>query len=418
MNDKSIIIITGNFFFPDKNAAGKYNLSYGLMLRDMGYKVVFIGTNQNVDYRDKIENTYENLFGMESYSMPYPRKRIDWIKYNSQFERVIEIVNIYGKDKIRAIIAFGNPSIALWSYKLYRYAKKSRIAFIAHCAENVRFTKRGFIYSVIRGLDDMFKIHLIIPKAKGVIVGGPLLEKYFIKRHCNTIVFPTLNDTEPYRSHINEVLNSNLYSKSDQIRTKRFIYVGNPFDLKSKNNRKDFKDRLDKTIELFYKVFQNDQRFCFDIFGLSAEDYIQHVPEHKDLINELKNNICFHGKVDFNIAVEKIINSDFYIFHRDITNITQAAFPTKASEAISLAVPLITNNTSYIFDYVLNGFTGFMINEENEVETIINLIKLTNFEVLALRKNCFDDRTFDYRKSIPKFQTFIEKIINGNEGSN
>lgn len=410
LENKNIVIITGNFFFPNKNAAGKYNLAYGLMLRDIGYRVIFIGTNEEVNYSDNILDTYEEAYGMESYSMPYPSKWVDWGRYKSQFNRVLKVINYYGQENINAIIGFSSPSIALWVKLLWKWAKQQDIPYIAHCAENVRFTKRNYIYSIIRGIDEIYNKKIIVPRADGVIVGGPLLKEYFEKRHCNTIVFPTMADTDIYKSQIKEVLSSDLYSNADVVRNKRFIYVGIPFDLKSRNKRKYFKDRIDKTVELFYKVYKNNNWFIFDIYGLSKNDYLKHVPEHQKILDELDKNVFFHGKIRFESAVKEIISSDFYIFHRDKTYITQSAFPTKASEPISLGVPLITNDTSYIFDYVIDGQTGIVINDVNEVEKVINLLNLTNEEVLKLRKNCLSVNTFDYRKSTSKFKDYLETI--------
>ncbi|GEM_PF-598429 len=410
MDDKNIVIITGNFFFPNKNAAGKYNLAYGLMLRDMGYRVVFIGTNKDINYDVDILDTLEKAYDMECYSMPYPNKLTDWGKYKSQFNRVLRVINYLGKENIRTVIGFGSPSIAIWVKLLWKWSKKNDIKYIAHCAENVRFTKRNFIYSIIRGIDEIYNKRIIIPKADGVIVGGPLLKEYFDKRQCKTIVFPTLTDTEIYDKEVQDVLCSKLYEEDNQVRKKRFIYVGIPFDIKSKNKKENFKDRLDKTIELFYQVSKVENRFILDIYGLTENEYLLHVPEHKDILEALRGNISFHGRIEHKVATRKIISSDFYVFHRDKTNITEAAFPTKASEPITLGVPVITNDTSYIFHYISDTSTGFKIDEVNQIEVVLKLINLSNAEVLKLRTNCLNDKSFDYRKYIPKFKRFIENM--------
>ena len=414
MSKTKTVIIAGNFFFPDKNAAGKYNLAYGLMLKKMGYNPVFIGTDENIDYGSNIEDTYINIYGMDSYSMPYPKKPKDWGRYRSQYKRTMKIFDKYKSENIEAIIVFASPSFSIWTLKIRQWTNENNIKLIAHCAEGVRFTKRGLIYSIVRGMDEILHKKYILPKADGVIVGGPLLNEFFLEKGCKTIVFPTLTDTENTRNFVIPVLNK-IYEVKRSNRKRNFIYAGIPFDIKSKQDKKNFKDRLDKTIELFNKVSLYTKDFYFNIYGLTKQEYLKHVPEHSELLSKNEDNIIFHGKVNFDTSLSSIINSDFYIFHREKTRINQSAFPTKVSEAISLGVPIITTNTSYIFDFVKHKNTGFEINKDNDVQTIINLIKLTDQEILNFRINCIEDKTFDYRYSVEKFNDFMISVLNNHE---
>lgn len=404
------MFIIGKFFFPKGNAAGKYNLGYALMLKEIGYEPIVIGTDPHVDDDREILGTVKEDYGIKHYRMPHPNYPIDWAKVNSQFTRVKTVFSEYDLRLVKSIIVFSSPAFSLWSSKLRRWAEKKRIPFIAHCAEWIRFTKRGFFYSLIRGIDDVFQQRCVVKRADGVIVGGPLLRDYFVSKGCKVLMMPTITDMNEHRGYVRNVLSGSAYQPPNSVRAKRFVYVGVPFDIVGNQKRTAFKDRLDTTIEVFCKVLEKNTNFKFEIFGLTAADYLRKVPEHKELLTKLGQHVRFNGAVSHSQAVRAIADSDFFIFHRDSTKITEAAFPTKVSEAISLAVPVVTTKTSNIFDYLVHGQTGFMITKENGPEMIQDLLNLQNSDVLHLRKTCAKVQAFDFRYQASRLEEFIHDV--------
>ena len=65
---KGTILYVGGFELPDKNAAAHRVLSNGKILRDLGYKVVFIDVDKRIQYENDILNTKRILKGFECWS--------------------------------------------------------------------------------------------------------------------------------------------------------------------------------------------------------------------------------------------------------------------------------------------------------------------------------------------------------------
>lgn len=402
---KKIALIVGNFFFPNRNAAGKYNLAYGLILKDLGYEVVFIGTDDRINFKSNILETYFRYNEMDSYSMPYPKNIFDWLKYKKQFNNFLKIIENCGIENISLIMGFGSPAISMWVKKVINWSKKNKVKYIAHVPENVMFTKRNILYSLLRGFDDYLNKKVFILNSDAIIVSGPLLKNYYESKKCVTAVFPTMVNENENINSIKKIIKEN-YKDNNKNKTS-FIYAGIPFDVKSKVNKKYFKDRLDKTIELFNEIYNYDKKFIFNIYGITKEDYLMKVPEHERILKKLEENIKFHGKIPHEEVKLKIINSDFYIFHRDKTRITEAAFPTKASEPISLGTPLITNETSYIFDYIKDNYLGFKINDDNQVEKLLELMNFSRDKILEIKLRCLDEQIFYYKEYIDRLKNII-----------
>lgn len=89
--EKSKILYIGGFELPDKNAAAHRVLNNGKALEKLGYKVVFIDVNKELDSK----NIEMNIKGFERYSISYPKSNKEWLKYISSVDYLKEISNKY-----------------------------------------------------------------------------------------------------------------------------------------------------------------------------------------------------------------------------------------------------------------------------------------------------------------------------------
>jgi len=402
---KNVILITGNFEFPDANAAGKRVLGFGFILQELGYEPIFLGINKNLSISENTEDTYLEAYGMVSYSLPYPRGMIGWANYSRQLKKVIRLIDKIGKHRLTAIIAYGSPSASFWMNNLCSWSKKNGILFLADCVDWIQSSDKGVAYNVAKFLDTNFQKRVVIPRASAVIVANRYLYNYYARKGCKLVMIPPVTDVRLHRDKIELSIKRLMDAGTDRIT--RFVYAGFPFSISKINKEVDFKDRLDRSIELFYKVFAKTDRFVFDIYGVTRNEYLTVLPEHHRILDEMNKSISFHGQCASQETIQGIINSDFSILHRDDNLVTRAGFPTKVSESISLGVPVIAENTSNIDDYVIDGHNGIWITPENEVEKIIELINFTNKMILEMKMNCIKDETFDYRKYKLKFYELL-----------
>ena len=124
---KGTIIYVGGFELPDKNAAAHRVLTNAKMLRDIGYKVVFLGvnkTNPSKLLKSKVED-------FETYSIAYPCSLNQWVKYLYSIDAVEDLINQYSD--VKAILCYNYQSVAL--SKLIKVGKKKNLKIIADCTE-------------------------------------------------------------------------------------------------------------------------------------------------------------------------------------------------------------------------------------------------------------------------------------------
>ena len=161
-----------------------------------------------------------------------------------------------------------------------------------------------------------------------------------------------------------------------------------------------------------FLISLNDSDFVFDIYGISLEEYLVVVQRHTEVLKIFKKRIIFHGKIN-NIEVKgKISEADFSILFRNVNRMTSAGFPTKVSESISCGTPVITNATSDLERYVINGKNGFLVNLDSKSLTteLSDILSLTSSEVNSMKLYSYNSNLFSYKNYIEITRDFLNKI--------
>ena len=95
--------------------------------------------------------------------------------------------------------------------------------------------------------------------------------------------------------------------------------------------------------------------------------------------------------------------ADFAMFLRDDNRVSRAGFPTKFVESISAGVPVITNKTSNIEDYLIPGKNGFFVDIDHASKEIKDILSRDLQELKAIKANV-DDNLFDYNNFVDEFK--------------
>jgi len=400
--NKDYIIYTGNFDFSEKIAAGKRVLGISYALRELGYKVIFIGSQTNPAKNQKMIETKKIVDGFESYMMPYPITKKDWMSYKKQYSNFTNLITEFGiEDKIHSIILYGSPCISLWSGKIIKWSKKRKINVVSDVVDWINGSSGSILFRIVKWLDTNYAKAYLNTKTDGVIAISKFLADYYKRKGCNTIQVPPITNAKNYTFNI---------SVNETSCVTKFIYVGMPFGkLKRKSKKENFKDRLDIAIESFAKLINKSKNFEFNIYGVSKQEYLTVLPEHGLLLENLKDNVFFHGKITNAVVTEKISEADFSILIRDINRVTTAGFPTKFSESISCGTPFITNKTSNIEDYLKDGENGFWIDTDNKIicDKLFYITSLPRDVIDKMKMNCSESLLFDYHK----YKDVLTKVI-------
>lgn len=378
---KGTVLYIGGFELPDKNAAAHRVINNGKIFKKLDYNVVFIGIDKLKKNDFSILTDKKNYQGFDSYSVAYPLRLFQWLKYLTSIKHIKHIVEIYSDTKM--IIAYNYPAIQL--LRLMKLTRKRDIKLISDCTEWYNTKGENIIFRLVKGMDSFLRMRVFQKSIDGVIVISKYLENYYVNL-TETIRIPPLVDLSEKKWEI-----ANEKTNNKEI---NFIYSGSP----GKN-----KDKLDIVINAFYKI-RSKYPFQFIITGISKDDYLSFCPISKQQVLDMGEKIKFLGRVSHIESLELLKNSDYSIFIREMNITNIAGFPTKFVESISCGTAVITNNVGDVSDYANNYKELIILTDDLESD----LIKILTYNrQVQIKKNI---NIFDYNNYISSFNGFFERI--------
>ncbi|MCF8009667.1 MAG: glycosyltransferase [Halanaerobiales bacterium] len=365
--NKGTVIYIGGFQLPDKNAAAHRVLNNGLVLKEIGYKMVYIGVSKIKDNNDLYP--YDVKHGFTAWDRSYPSGILSWLKYLINIDYYVNIIEKYSN--IKYIICYNFPSLAL--SKIIRYCKKRNISVVSDITEWYGAQGENMVTKIIKGVDSFYRMRILNKKVNHLIVISEFLEKYYSKQ--SVIKIPPL------------VSQYNNCNKSKPLKYPiKLLYFGNP-GLK--------KDRLDIIIDDFYRSGIDEKQVALNILGLDKKVFLEKNSSFKHILQVL-SNVHFLGKVEHSKVAEILEENDYSIIVRKNNIVNNAGFPTKFVESVSNCTPVITTDVGEVKSYVERYNCGLII-EENIKKTLKNVSKIDKIDA-------FDSSIFYYKKYIHIFE--------------
>ena len=145
MKRKKIIYI-GNFSFPNGNASGSRVLGNGYIFRKLGYDVVYIGLDNNLNQDSDLRSTYRCSENFVNYRLPYPKSVMGWLKYKRRF---LEVKEILDEVNPTMVILYGSPTISIFAKFLKKFCKKNNISFVMDIVDWLVVPKSNIIFRII-----------------------------------------------------------------------------------------------------------------------------------------------------------------------------------------------------------------------------------------------------------------------------
>lgn len=372
----SVILYIGGFELPDKNAAAHRVISNAKILRDLGYHVVF--ADYDAESNDRLSEK-ESCFGFERWSLGRSVNRL------TDISPITEIIEKY-REEISAVIAYNYPSVAL--ARLKKYLNRNNIKIIADVTEWYGIQGSNPIHRLAKGIDSFYRMRVVQPNLDGVIAISRFLEKYY-QKYLPTVFLPPLVDIEDKKWKV----------EAEKINDGRIhiFYAG---------TGGKHKDKLNLLIQSIAAGLDN--KICFHVAGLTKDKYLKLYPEHEKILERVGDAVIFRGRIPHTDVIKELKSCHFSMFYREVTRVTTAGFSTKFAESISAGVPVLTNHTGDLKEYLIEGENGFWIDDINK-----GLLRISKSDIQNLCKmsDNFDKTVFDYRAYTVCTDRFIKEVL-------
>ena len=232
-----------------------------------------------------------------------------------------------------------------WTKKMMSYCKKNHVRLIHDMTE-------WFSNNEIH-LTDIIPNYLNMTRLQKKVPNKILISEYLNSRYpeSHNIVLPPLCDKTDNKW--NEEIND---ERLDGFVGTTLIYAGSPMK----------KDCLHVVINVVNQLLQEGAKLRLIILGVNKEKYVE---DYKKWIHSprIHDNIIFLGRVSQEFVPAYYKKADFMVLIRKPSRKNQAGFPTKVAESMVSGTPVITNATSDLSKYVIDGKTGFLVYGYNEV---------------------------------------------------
>lgn len=377
------ILYIGFFSLPDLDAAANRVMNNAKGLVAAGHKVMFIDEQRAYPYDDIIFSKHF-VADFEAWTMKRPVSFRGFLKKMLSSSEIIKVIEYL--ETVDVVIAYNYPSVAL--LKLRRYCKKRGIKIVADCTEWYSGKEYRFPLSLFSSLDSLLRMRFIHKLMDGLVCISSYLCDYY-RNQKNVLFVPPLIDYSENK------WNQEKYGwNSEQL---HLVYAGNPG--KSKENMLPILNAIDKS--------KHKDRIVFRIIGITEEQFKEVYDGCELLLNSLKNNLCFMGRLPHLETLRLVQSSDYMIFMREVNRVSTAGFSTKYVEAITCSTPVITTDTGDLKKYTNELQRGYIVNNGDELNSLFDL----DMECLKKGAILSDNRDiFDYRKYIDSFAMWIKKL--------
>ena len=391
------VIYVGSFVFPDGDAGATRVVGMGKALREAGFSVLVAGTERRGRPEDRQANgqfVYQGfpyLPEKDQGDTRLSRLKRAWLTHLSG-STTMQRLGSMDLSGTRAIIAYHPFALLLW--RLERFCRKRQITLIADCTEWYDPWHR---FAGLMAWDSELRMRWLQPKIGRVIAISSFLERYYRACGCSVLRVPPLIDMD-------ERVKVQVEHATRGENVLRLVYAGMPAK----------KDLLGNAILGLRELRSSGFPVVLDVVGPSRQHVAAYVPGGARLLHELGSGIVCHGRVAHQVALGLVAQADFSILLRPDERHAHAGFPSKLVESLSLGVPIITNVTSDIAQYVRDGKEGILL-EDGSAEAFVAGVKrvldMPREQWRAMRPNAGRRArdSFDYRQYVQPLREFLEQ---------
>ena len=356
----------------------------GLIFKALGYKVTLVGFDSNGDRETEYKGMRCVIFnqrtggGLTNY---LKRER----------EALNNIKTFFKENECPQVIVSGLFNCKLQRF-LISFAKAQNVKMIETVCEWYDRTAFQGVVGVFKYINNRYSMYRQFVRVGNIISISTCIEKYYKSKGCNVVVIPTIADFDEYD-------NLAIYNKNE----KRIItYAGSPA-------KKDFLLNILKAIDLLNESERNTIEL--HIYGLEEKQLLE-LGLSRAFIERHRDTVFSHGRIPYKEVKNRLAESDFTILLRPNKRYANAGFPTKVGESMACGTPVITNLTSDLGNYLLDGENSIISRDETVDEcafAIRRAISLGDSALYKMRLEALNTakQRFDYKSYINHMHVFL-----------
>lgn len=388
------IIYVGAFRLPNLDAAAPRVLNNAKAFRALGHEVRFISWGGQYKAEDLCKDGKYRVCGFEyhiSGDLPLD---------NSIKARILAKL-FRGKRSIKILKTLPNPNLIItynadnsFSKRMIKYCKK-------HSIKLANDINEWFDNNELH-LTDILSNHINMTYTQHHVMNKIVISRFLYNFYpaSNNVLIPPLCDPEEHKW--NTFVNDKRIKPFDGY---TLIYAGTPAR----------KDCVHSVINAVNILANEGKSIRFLILGITRDAYINRYS--KSLINtSLHENIIFLGRVPQDLVPAYYKKADFMVLLREPNRKSMAGFPTKFAESMIAGVPVITNATSDLPEYVISGETGFLV-DGYDYESILSTLRIYVLNMSKVDIENMKERVrsassvFDWHHRTTDFDMFFNNLI-------
>lgn len=363
-------------------------LNTALILQNIGFEVSLFGA----DYCEEYEIKHKGI-NCTKWKIIDNKKMVQKHLRNSGFvQKMKEVLMKTVPDLIISCL----PGYSLEYVYLKRWAHSRNIPLIQNLCEWYNFCNFQGKFKIFRYLRNEWSMRVIYAKMRNIIGISTFLTNYYEQKGVHVINIPTLVDIADY--------NGLKHRDCEKI---RIAYAGSP----------RAKDKLANVIYAISSLSKKEQeRIQLHIYGATIKQ-IQEIGVSSNVLKELEQIVYVHGNVPYHKVAYYVTDADFTILLRPNMRYANAGFPTKVGESLACGTPVISNLTSDLQKYLIDGENSIICRDcsiENCIDALHRVLNLKKSELYQMRISARQtaEKYFDYHVYSERLKIFVDEAIN------
>ena len=395
------ILYTGSFLFPEGDAAAARVWGIAKALRETGYEVIMAGGEEHGPKNGSASYSYDGFSCWPQGHLKRPR---------NPFKRLLPFVAaghrtlrwLAGQPRVAAIIAYdpGSPMLL----RLGRYARANRIPLILDLTEwhDGRHLPGGWLGA--RSVDNELRMRYLHPQAGHVIAVSSYLAGFYRGKGCQVLRVPPLVDLDHPKWQA---------APAAAAGPLRLVYAGNPGK----------KDLLGSMIQGLDLLGSRRQEVQLHLVGVAPEQVAALPGCDRAALARLASTLVYRARVSQSCVPQILSSCDYSVLLRPHRRYAEAGFPTKLVESLSAGLPIITNATSDILEYVRDGEEGAIVPGDTPAafaQTVHRVLTLPAAYRQSMREKAKQRArlSFDYRRYASEIGNFTAEAMHRQAAGN